>query len=79
MQLRVYQGAYEYLAREGYNPDCGARELQRTVDRLVVNPISEMLVAGAFSPGDTIEVLMEEDALRIRKQSPAGASGRVDA
>lgn len=67
MNLRVYQGAYEYLARQGYSEEFGARELQRTVDRLVINPISEQLIRGDFVYGDTIEVLMVDDALTIRK------------
>ncbi len=67
MNLRVYQGAYEYLARQGYSEEFGARELQRTVDRLVINPISEQLIRGDFVYGDTIEVLMVDDELTIRK------------
>jgi ATP-dependent Clp protease ATP-binding subunit ClpC len=61
--LHVYQGAYEFLAEEGYNEDFGARELKRTVEKLVVSPISEMLLEGRFSSGDVVDVKMEDDAL----------------
>lgn len=67
LRLRVFQGAYERLAREGYSVDFGARELRRTVERLVMNPIGAMVLEGRFSKGDTIEVLVENDELTFRR------------
>jgi len=65
--IHVYQGAYEWLAEHGYNAEYGARELRRTVDRDVVNPISERVVQEAFKAGDVIEVLVEDGLLVVRK------------
>ena len=45
----------------------GARELQRTFDRLLVNRLSELILQGRFQPGDIIDVLVENDELVIRK------------
>jgi len=67
IRIRMYQRAYEFLAQEGYNPEYGARELKRAVERHVVNPMSERLLSGEFAAGDTIEVLIENDALAFRK------------
>jgi len=67
LRLHVYQGAYEYLAHQGHSAEFGARELQRTFDRLLVNPISDMILRDAFQPGDIIDVLVETDKLTIRK------------
>lgn len=67
LRLRVFQGAYEHLAKQGYSADFGARELRRTVERLVMNPISSMVLEGRFSKGDTIEVLIENEQLTFRK------------
>jgi ATP-dependent Clp protease ATP-binding subunit ClpA len=72
--LRVYQGAYEYLAEQGYSPEYGARELRRTVDRLVSNPLSDLLLARAFAKGDTVGVLLEDGELVFRKTEPAPES-----
>ena len=71
ISVHVYQGAYEYLAEQGYSPEFGARELRRAVDRLVTSPISEKILSEEFGSGDTIEVLMEGGALSFRK--PRGA------
>jgi ATP-dependent Clp protease ATP-binding subunit ClpC len=67
LRLHVYQGAYEYLARRGHSTEFGVRELQRTFDRLLVNPISEMILQECFQPGDIVDVLVEHDTLAIRK------------
>lgn len=67
IRIRMYQRAYEFLAQEGYSPEYGARELRRAVERHVVNPLSERLLSGEFAAGDTIEVLIENDALAFRK------------
>jgi len=69
--IHVYQQAYEHLAEHGYSPEFGARELRRTVDRLVVSPISDMLLRGQFVPGDTIDVLMDKGELTFRKGHPS--------
>ncbi len=61
--VRMFQRAYEHLAEQGYDPEFGARELRRTVERLVIEPISELVLNDHFKPGDMIEVRMEEDKL----------------
>lgn len=67
LRLHVYQGAYEYLAQHGHSTEFGARELQRTFDRLLVNRISDMIIQRYFQPGDIIDVLIENGELAIRK------------
>jgi len=46
----------EVLAKEGYDPNFGARPLRRTIERLVENPISEKILAGDFKENDHIVV-----------------------
>ncbi|MBX7257414.1 MAG: ATP-dependent Clp protease ATP-binding subunit [Candidatus Hydrogenedentes bacterium] len=75
IHLRVFQGAYELLAREGYNPQYGARELRRVVDRLVINPISTMLIERRFTDHDVIEVLEEGGELVFRKGESPSTTG----
>jgi ATP-dependent Clp protease ATP-binding subunit ClpC len=68
IHVHVYQGAYEYIAKAGYDQDFGARELRRVFERLVVNPISDKLMAGHFNPGDRIEILEEDGQLVFRRE-----------
>ncbi len=75
LKFHMYQQAYEYLAEQGYDPEYGARELRRVVDRLVVNPIGAMLVEGGFQPGDRVEAVMKHGKLVIRKGKPKPIRG----
>ncbi len=68
--VRMYQGAYEHLAEVGYDPEYGARELRRAVERYIIDPISELILAGTFQPGDLIEALMVNGKLTFRKGEP---------
>jgi ATP-dependent Clp protease ATP-binding subunit ClpA len=72
IKLRMFQGAYEFLANEGYSAEFGARELRRAVERHVVTPISERLLIGEFGRGDVIEVLVENGELVYRKGERRG-------
>lgn len=75
--IRMYQRAYEYIAREGYSREYGARELRRAVDRLVTTPISDGLVSGRFENGDMIDILIEGDSLVYRRGKPAQSQPRI--
>jgi ATP-dependent Clp protease ATP-binding subunit ClpC len=47
--LDLTEAAYEQLINVGYNPDFGARPLRRAVERMIEDPLSEMLLAGKFT------------------------------
>jgi ATP-dependent Clp protease ATP-binding subunit ClpC len=65
--IRMYQRAYEYLAEKGYNPEFGARELERVVNRHVANPISDMILKGEIQRGDVVDVSFEDGTLLVKK------------
>jgi ATP-dependent Clp protease ATP-binding subunit ClpB len=66
--IRVEAGedALEFLAREGYDPDFGARPLKRTIQRLVQDPLARMVLAGEIGDGDTVRLEVGEGALVLR-------------
>jgi ATP-dependent Clp protease ATP-binding subunit ClpB len=63
--------AVQFLAREGYDPDFGARPLRRTIQRLLSDPLAEMLLAGEIGDGD--QVLVQVDGDRLKLVPPAKA------
>ncbi|MBI2431276.1 MAG: ATP-dependent Clp protease ATP-binding subunit [Candidatus Hydrogenedentes bacterium] len=71
--FKVYQRAYETLAEAGYSPEYGARELRRVVDQRVTRPMSDLIISGEVQAGDTIEVVMQENELIVRKAVEAMA------
>ncbi|MDQ1256016.1 MAG: ATP-dependent Clp protease ATP-binding subunit, partial [Candidatus Hydrogenedentes bacterium] len=76
--VRMYREAYEMLAEEGYKPEFGARELRRVVDRRLVTPISELVMAGKFDAGDMIDVRVENGKLTFSKGEPHKKKESVD-
>jgi ATP-dependent Clp protease ATP-binding subunit ClpB len=54
--LEMTDAALSLIAREGYDPVYGARPLRRAIQRELENPLAKRLLAGEFSPGDTITV-----------------------
>ncbi len=55
VSLRLTESARDFLAERGYDPVFGARPLKRTIQTLVLNPLSKKLLAGEIPPGETVE------------------------
>ncbi len=56
LSLVVEPDARQLLAREGYDPQFGARPLKRTIQDRLLNPLSSRILQGEFKAGDTIRV-----------------------
>ena len=54
--LEVSEQAAEILAREGYDPDFGARPLARVIQNRLQNPIAEKILEGTYQDGDVVKV-----------------------
>jgi ATP-dependent Clp protease ATP-binding subunit ClpC len=65
--------ALRLLAREGYEPEYGARPLRRTIQRLVENELSRMVLDGSAQPGDLVRIDVLEGQLHFEVES-GGAS-----
>ena len=55
MKLQLTDAAREQIGEAGYDPDYGARPLRRVIQDSIQDPLSEALLSGKFSPGDTLE------------------------
>ena len=76
MDFEVTETAKAYLAREGFDPQYGARPLRRAVQRLVEDPLAEEILLGKFQANDTIVVDTDEErGLVFRKGAPLGLEG----
>src|SRR5262245_7976883 len=59
--LDVEPSAVEYLAKESYDPAYGARPVERTLQRLVLTPLSLMLIGGEVKPNQTVRLSYSPD------------------
>ena len=57
--------ALDLLAREGYDPDYGARPLKRTIQRLVQDPLAHKVLAGEVAEGNTVRFTVRNGALDL--------------
>jgi ATP-dependent Clp protease ATP-binding subunit ClpB len=58
--IDVDDEAKDWLAKLGYDVTFGARPLKRTIQRHLINPLSQELLAGNFEDGDKIRVTLGE-------------------
>jgi ATP-dependent Clp protease ATP-binding subunit ClpB len=68
LTLDVDAAAKKLLAKEGYDPQFGARPLKRAVQEQLLNPLSLKLLDGEFKPGDRIKVKASNDGLTFEKK-----------
>jgi ATP-dependent Clp protease ATP-binding subunit ClpC len=61
ISLRISETAKDLLAKEGYDPEMGARPLRRTIQQKVEDKLSDALLAHEFENGDTIYIGLNED------------------
>ena len=78
MDFEVTETAKAFLAREGFDPQYGARPLRRAVQRLVEDPLSEEILLGKFLANDTVVVDTDEErGITFRKGAPLGLEGTL--
>jgi ATP-dependent Clp protease ATP-binding subunit ClpB len=68
LHLQASDAAVELLARAGFDPDFGARPLKRTIQRLVQDPLANLVLAGEVDDDDIIELDVEAGELRLRSR-----------
>ncbi|NQV93087.1 AAA family ATPase, partial [Candidatus Kaiserbacteria bacterium] len=56
IKLNVSNEALSYLAKEGYNPQYGARPLKRLIQSKILTPIAGMMISRGVMEGGTISV-----------------------
>jgi ATP-dependent Clp protease ATP-binding subunit ClpB len=68
LTLEVDSAAKKLIAREGYDPQFGARPLKRAIQDLLLDPLATKLLVGDFKPGDRIKVLAHDGEIEFEKQ-----------
>ncbi len=63
IRLVLTEDAYALLLEEGFDPQFGAREMERTVDRLLTTPLSTALLEGRLVHGSTMHVEVSDGQL----------------
>jgi ATP-dependent Clp protease ATP-binding subunit ClpB len=68
LRLELDKSAKKLLAREGYDPQFGARPLKRTIQELLLDPLAMKLLDGSLKTGDAVKVRAQDGVLEFQKQ-----------
>nr|WP_320133567.1 AAA family ATPase [uncultured Holophaga sp.] len=67
--LEAPQEALDWLAREGFDPQLGARPLKRLIQQVVVNPLSRLILTGGILPGGIAGLEVQDGELRVKPEA----------
>jgi ATP-dependent Clp protease ATP-binding subunit ClpC len=64
-QIQLTDNAKEFIAEKGFDPNFGARPLNRAIQKYLEDPIAEEILKGELKEGDTLEVDFVKDAEEV--------------
>ena len=67
MKLDISPEAVNWLASVGYDPQYGARPVNRLLQKYVLNELSRKILSGSISANQSIMVVMEDDELKFKQ------------
>jgi ATP-dependent Clp protease ATP-binding subunit ClpB len=63
IKLDIETGAREYLTREGFSPEFGARPLKRLIQKVILDKLADKIIRGEFKDGGKVKVNFKADSL----------------
>lgn len=65
ISLKFQPSALKLLAKEGYDPEMGARPLRRTLQNQVEDQLAELLLKGELAVGQTLKIGVKAEKLKF--------------
>lgn len=63
--LLITDNAKDWLAKQGYNPQLGARPLKRLIQTDILDPLSLQIIESKIKDGDTVRIDVKKEKLHI--------------
>ncbi|WP_338200937.1 ATP-dependent Clp protease ATP-binding subunit [Lactobacillus rizhaonensis] len=70
VQLKISTAALDKIAKDGYNPEMGARPLRRAIQKDIEDKIASMLIKGDLKNGDILKVGCSHNHLKFDVLKP---------
>ncbi|MBV9621016.1 MAG: ATP-dependent chaperone ClpB, partial [Gammaproteobacteria bacterium] len=77
MDLVLDDSARDLLGEAGFDPVYGARPLKRAIQQQIENPLAQRILAGEFTPGDSIAVRAQDGELGFARAAAPRRSARA--
>ena len=68
IKIQITKEARDLIAKEGYDPDFGARPLRRAIQKLIDNSLSEEILKGRFKEGEDIVIGIKDGNIVFNKK-----------
>ena len=68
--INVEQDVVDYLAENGYDPDMGARPVNKLIKKELAQPISKMILFGGVKEGGEIFASMKDESIDLTFKNP---------
>ena len=72
--ISLTPGAKALVAEKGYDPTYGARQLKRTIQKLVEDPMAEEILQGKYTAGSEVRISKKGDGLHFVDASAVTAA-----
>jgi ATP-dependent Clp protease ATP-binding subunit ClpA len=74
----VTEAAYDKIAKEGYNPQYGARPLRRLIQNELLTPIATMIISREIVDGSTVTVDVKKEKFVFEVKRPRGKKAAAE-
>jgi ATP-dependent Clp protease ATP-binding subunit ClpA len=75
IELVISESALDYLGREGYNPQYGARPLKRLIQNKILNPVANLIITQGVAKGGLINIDVKNNELTFDVKK--GRKGKI--
>jgi len=65
ININISDGVFAYLAKEGYDPQYGARPLKRLIQSKILTPLANLMVEKGVMSGGSVSIDMSGDGLKF--------------
>ena len=76
VELVVSDLAVDLLAKEGYDPQYGARPLKRAIQNKILNPVAELILSGKVKAGGVVRAGVKSGEFVIEIEKTRGRTGK---
>lgn len=78
IELDIDESVIDHLAKIGYHPEYGARELKRCIRTEIENPLASKMLSGEIKKGKSVRVLYENDSVVFLQSKVNGSKKKKD-
>jgi ATP-dependent Clp protease ATP-binding subunit ClpC len=68
INIKVSDEVKDYLAKDGYSENYGARPLRRLIQKKIEDPIAEEILTGLYGHGDTLKLNLENEKITFQRE-----------